>query len=152
MTTVFRLRVSLVGSSGLYRILDVASDATFQDLHDAIFYAFDRYDPHLYSFYMTGTDTKDKRRIRRAPEISAPEAGPGGGVLGFTNPGRSAKKVRIGDVELEEGDVFHYLFDYGDEWWHRVLVEAVMETDAAKKSVVIVKSVGASPAQYPDFD
>ncbi len=152
MATVFRLRVSLVGSSGLYRILDAVSDATFEDLHDAIFYAFDRDDPHLYSFYMTGTDTKSTRRIRQAPEISTPEAGTGGGLPGFNNPGRSAKKVRIGDVELEEGDVFHYLFDYGDEWWHRVRVEAVMESDVAKKDAIIVKSVGASPAQYPEFD
>ncbi len=152
MTPVFRLRVSLVGSSGLYRILDAASDATFEDLHGAIFYAFDRDDPHLYSFYMTRADTKSTRRIRRAPEISAPEAGAGGGVLGFTNPGRSAKKVRIGEVELDEGDLFHYLFDYGDEWWHRIRVEAIMESDAAKKSVVIVKSVGVSPPQYPEFD
>jgi len=152
MATIFRLRVSLIGSSGLYRVLDAASDATFDNLHDAIFYSFDRDDPHLYSFYMTGTDTKSTRRIRRAPEISAPEAGTGGGLLGFKNPGRSAKKVRIGEVELDAGDVFHYLFDYGDEWWHRVRVEAIMESDAKKMSVVIVESVGVSPPQYPEFD
>lgn len=152
MATVIRFRVSLIGSSGLYRILDAASDAKFKDLHDAIFGAFDRDDPHLYSFYMTGTDTKDIRRIRRSPEIAAPEAGLGSALSGFSRPNNSAAKVRVGDVELEPGDVFHYLFDYGDEWWHRIQVEAVMEVAAGKRSVVLVKSVGASPSPYPDFD
>ncbi len=152
MAKVYRLRVSMVGFSGLYRILDAASDATFANLHNAIFHAFDRDDQHLYSFYMTGTDTKDVRRIRQAREISAQDAGVGDGLLGFTSSGSSAKKTRIGDVELDEGDVFHYLFDYGDEWWHRIRVEAVLESDAKKKGIVLVQSVGASPAQYPDFD
>jgi len=153
VATVYRLRVSMVGFSGLYRILDVASDATFANLHDAIFCAFDRDDPHLYSFYMTGIDTKDVRRIRQAREIPAQEAGVGDGLLGFTGSGSSAKKARIGDVELDEGDVVHYLFDYGDEWWHRIRVEAITESDARKKKgIVLVKSVGASPAQYPEFD
>lgn len=153
MAKVFRMRVSLVRSSGLYRVLDVASDATFEDLHNAIFRAFNRDDPHLYSFYMTGADTKNIHRIREAPEISAPgDAGTGGGLLGFEKPGRSAKKVRIVDVKLKEGDVFHYLFDYGDEWWHRIRVEGIMESEAKKRSVVLVKAVGASPPQYPDFD
>lgn len=137
----------------VYRVLDAASNATFKALHDAIFHAFDRNDPHLYSFYMTGVDTKSIQRIRRSPEIAAPAVGVGIGIFGPRGSGTSAAKARIRDFELEEGDVFHYLFDYGDEWWHRILVEAVLESEISKKSgVVHAKSIGASPPQYSDFD
>ena len=50
---IYRFKISLieyhaVPVNKLHRILDIAGNATFEDLHDLIFTAFDRYDPHLY--------------------------------------------------------------------------------------------------------
>jgi len=53
---------------------------------------------------------------------------------------------------LKEKDVFHYLFDFGDDWWHRIKVESINETNSKKKDIKTIKSVGASPPQYPDYD
>jgi len=53
---------------------------------------------------------------------------------------------------LEVKDVFHYLFDFGDDWWHRIRVQSLKETNLRKKSIKIIKSIGESPPQYPDYD
>jgi len=72
--------------------------------------------------------------------------------MGFGKRRKSAAKTRIGDVGLNENDVFHYLFDFGDDWWHRIRVQNIDETKSKKKHIKLIKSVGESPPQYPDYD
>jgi hypothetical protein len=61
-------------------------------------------------------------------------------------------KIKIGEVGLEVKDVFHYLFDFGDDWWHRIRVQSIREGALKRKHIQAVKRVGASPPQYPDYD
>jgi len=146
----YQFKVSIMGIPKVYRIIEVSGNSTFDDLHDAIFAAFDRFDPHLYSFFITKADTKSFRAITQALEITHP-AGMDD-FMGYGRKKRSTAKTKIDDVNLEEKDVFHYLFDFGDDWWHRIRVESIKESSSRKKSVLIVKSVGQSPPQYPDYD
>ncbi|MBW2115363.1 MAG: plasmid pRiA4b ORF-3 family protein [Deltaproteobacteria bacterium] len=137
---IYQLRVSIIGIPKLYRIFEASENCTFDDFHDAIFKAFDRYDDHLYSFFITRKDTKNMRSIYYSPEITHPQNV------------KSTAKTRIGDVDLNENDVFHYLFDFGDDWWHRIRVQNVNETKSKKKYIKLIKSYGESPPQYPDYD
>ena len=146
----YHLKVSIFGTPKVYRILEVSENSSFSDLHEAIFDAYDRYDPHLYSFFLTGKDTKNMRAIIQAPEITHPQNTED--FMGYGQRKRSAAKTRLKDVGLAPKDVFHYLFDFGDDWWHRIRVEGVLESTAKRKYIKIVKSVGPSPPQYPDFD
>ena len=50
---IYQFRVSIIGIPKLYRLIEVSENCTFDDFHDAIFQAFDRYDYHLYSFFIT---------------------------------------------------------------------------------------------------
>ncbi len=149
---IYRFRVSIFGITKLYRIIEAAADCTFEDLHDAIFEAFDRYDPHLYSFFITRADAKSMPVIMDAPVITHPANVEG--EKEFGSAVEAADETTIADAGLEEKDVFHYWFDFGDDWWHRIRVEKI--TEAASKSkaghLEIVKAVGESPPQYPDFD
>ncbi len=147
---MYRLKVSIVGITKLHRVIEASGNCTFDDLHDAIFAAFDRFDAHLYSFFITKADTKSMRSIMQALEITHPEAMED--FMGFGKKTRSTAITTIDDVKLEVKDVFHYLFDFGDNWWHRIRVESITENSSRKKSVRIVKSVGQSPPQYPDYD
>ena len=147
---VYELRVSIIGIPKLYRIIEASEDCTFEDLHDAIFDAFDRFDPHLYSFFITKTDTKNIRSIWRAPEITHPQNTEA--LIGFNDEKMSAAEATIGNVGLSEKDVFHYLFDFGDDWWHRIRVQTIKEFKNAQKDIKIIKSVGKSPQQYPEDD
>ena len=148
--TVFRFRVSLMGFNGVYRILEAGEDCTLEDFHDAIYRAFDRDDPHLYSFYITGEDTRNLRKIRNAPEITHPDYCDDGFGLGTSRA--SAAQVTFRDLDLEKGDVFHYLFDFGDEWWHRIRVDAIAADKQGKSRTKTVKSIGESPPQYETFE
>jgi len=52
----YQFRISIMGIPKLYRIIEASDNCTFDDLHAAIFKAFDRYDNHLYSFFITGNE------------------------------------------------------------------------------------------------
>jgi hypothetical protein len=145
----YQFKVSIMGLPKVYRVIEASGNCTFDDLHDAIFAAFDRYDEHLYSFFITKSDSKSRRSIMQAPEITHPEAMED--FMGFGKKTRSTANTTIDDVQLEVKDLFHYLFDFGDDWWHRIRVESITESSSGKKSVRIVKSVGQSPPQYPEY-
>jgi len=55
----YQFRVSIIGIPKLYRIIELSENCTFDNFHLAIFDAFDRYDPHLYSFFITKADTRN---------------------------------------------------------------------------------------------
>ena len=147
---IYQFRVSIIGIPKLYRIIEASENCTFDDFHDAIFQAFDRFDHHLYSFFITRKDTKNIRRIYDSPEITHPQNVED--IFGFGERKKSTAKTRIGDVDLNENDVFHYLFDFGDDWWHRIRVQNINETKSKKKHIKLIKSYGESPPQYPDYD
>ena len=88
--------------------------------------------------------------IYSAPEITHPQNLED--IMGFRKRKKSTANTRIGDVGLNENDVFHYLFDFGDDWWHRIRVQNINETKSKKKHIKLIKSVGESPPQYPDYD
>lgn len=146
----YQFRVSIIGIPKLYRIIEASENCTFDDFHEAIFQAFDRYDYHLYSFFITLKDTKNMRSIYDAPEITHPQNVED--IMGFGKRKKSTATTRIGDVDLNENDVFHYLFDFGDDWWHRIRVQNINEAKSKKKKIMLIKSVGESPPQYPDYD
>ena len=147
---IYQFRVSLPGIPKLYRLIEVSDNCTFDDFHEAIFRAFDRYDSHLYSFFLTGKDTTNTRVIYNSPEITHPVNVEN--EFDFGKSKRSSAKTKIRDVGFHEKDVFHYLFDFGDDWWHRIRVQSISETESKKKHSRLIKSVGESPPQYPDYD
>ena len=139
-----------MGIPKLYRIIEASENCTFDDFHDAIFQAFDRYDYHLYSFFITLKDTKNIRSIYDAPEITHPQNLED--IMGVRKKKKSTANSRIGDADLNENDIIHYLFDFGDDWWHRIRTQNINETKSKKKHIKLIKSVGESPPQYPDYD
>ena len=148
--TVIRFCVTLMGIRMVNRIIEAGEDCTLEDLHDTIYRVFGRNDPHLYSFFITGEDTHSLRKIRDAPEITHPDFCDD--VFGSGASRESAAQVTLGNLDLEEGEGFHYLFDFGDEWWHRIRVDAVAEDKQGTNRIKTVKSIGESPSQYEPFD
>jgi hypothetical protein len=50
--TVTVFKVALTGDNSIWRRIAICSDQTLDDLHAAIFDAYDRFDEHLYSFHL----------------------------------------------------------------------------------------------------
>ena len=143
-------KVNVKGLRRIWRTIALRGDQTLEDLHEVIFAAFDRFDPHLYSFYFP------KARPRRGPgpppkEYTTPEMidelGPLDDDMCF-----DAAETRLDDIQLSPGQQFEYLFDFGDSWWHEVLVEEINRVVRGAKYPQIREKRGTSPPQYEVID
>ena len=143
------LKVALKGAKRIWRRIAIRTDQTLDDLHSAIFRAFDRYDEHLYSFYMSAAKGTSRRRLMDALSYSSPACFEGRRDLLETKQ-FNAVETRIGDLKLKCATTFEYLFDFGDEWWHEVTVEGVEALQAKVKYPRVIECRGDSPPQYPD--
>lgn len=157
---LFSLDVSIIGGpvmEGFLKVNPVSSrniqiraDQTLQDLHHAIFDAFDRWEEHMYEFQFGKTphDPKAKRYVL-----------PGAmrrGLFGIFGRRRNAPSdlttTTIGSLGLQVGQSFGYWFDFGDDWYHQIDVVAIVERAPKGKYPKVTKRVGASPPQYPNWD
>ena len=59
-------------------------------------------------------------------------------------------QTRIDALDLKVGDRFGYWFDFGDDWWHQINVEAIEENAPRGKFPKVTKRVGQSPPQYAE--
>lgn len=144
--TVYSLKVALKGQKSIWRVIDIRGDQTLDDLHEAIFSAFERYDEHLYSFYLLKPGTRGRSRLTGAKEFTHPSC-----VDGFGDQ-QDASETTLDDLRLRVRGKFEYLFDFGDSWWHEITVEA-KGTDVDGGSYPRVgKKRGKAPPQYEDPD
>ena len=125
--------------SGVSRVIQIRGDQTLEDLHHAIFYAFDREEEHLYEFQL-GKGPRD----RQGPIYGLQDDGGDNGGL--------VSETTIDSLRLRVGRSFGYLFDFGDDWQHQINVEAIEEAVPQGQYPRVTKKVGKSPPQYPDWD
>jgi hypothetical protein len=140
-SSVFVFKVALKYKKRVWRTIAIRGDQSLEDLHDAIFSAFDRYDYHLYSFYFSSKPTSTSRSpVRGAHRIGCP----------YSETDEKTDNTRIDSLPLKLKTRFEYLFDYGDEWWHEITLKEVQPLRGDVKYPQVVESRGDSPAQYPD--
>jgi hypothetical protein len=128
------------------RTIQIRGDQTLADLHHAIFDAFGRWEEHMYEFQF-GKGPMDSK----GPKYVLPGAFQT--ERGEENPptGR-VDKTAIESLGLKVGDRFGYWFDFGDDWWHQLNVEAVEDKVPRGEFPKVTKKVGKSPPQYADED
>ena len=159
-SNVYIMKVALDGKRGTWRRIAIRGDQTLNDLHLTIFDAFDRYDEHLFTFYVAPKTVKLTRRNayeKAAAKYSDPRALDDGGFGddGFGSRkrprARNAEQTTMASLGLSEGQVILYLFDFGDEWWHVTTVEQTdAEPDPALQYPSIIAQRGESPARYAE--
>jgi hypothetical protein len=128
------------------RTIRIRGDQTLEDLHHAIFDAYDRRDEHMYEFQF-GEGPMDPE----APRYVLPGAF-GRDRRGKNPPAGRVDQARIDSLGLEVGRSFGYWFDFGDDWWHQINVEAIEDTVPGGKLPRVTKRVGKSPPQYAEED
>jgi hypothetical protein len=128
------------------RTIQMRGDQTLADLHHALFDAFGRWEEHLYEFQF-GKGPMDPKGPRYVlPSALQAERGE------ENPPAGPVDKTSIESLGLKVGDRFGYWFDFGDDWWHQVNVEAIEDTVPRGKFPKVTKRVGKSPPQYADED
>lgn len=109
--TIHRLKVTLEGlRPPVWRRLEVASDTSLAALHDILQASFDWDGSHLHEFVIDG----------RRYGVDDPF----GFEFGVDDPMAAEDAVTLAEV-APEGARFTYTYDFGDDWRHRIAVEAV---------------------------
>ena len=133
---IHRFKVSLRDKPDIWRIIDIKGNQMLSSLHKAIFKAFDRFEEHQYSFFLSNkpyeTESAYHSQGQDADETR-----------------KLATRIRIDSIALYGGPKFLYLFDYGDEWWHEVDLLSVTQRVTRASYPKVVKKQGKSPPQYP---
>jgi len=126
------------------RTIQMRGDQTLLDLHQAIFKAFGRWEEHMFE-YQFGKGPMDPNGPRyvlpSAFEVDRGEKNPAAGRVDQTT---------LDELGLKVGDRFGYWFDFGDDWWHQINIEAIEKKNAKGKYPKVTKRVGQSPPQYAD--
>ena len=127
------------------RIIQIRASQTLQDLHAAIFAAFDREEEHMYEFQVGGKgpmDPKARRYGLPRPKMPGTEK----------TASEDVSSTSVGSLGLKADDVFGYWFDFGDDWWHQINVAAIEDTVPTGIYPRVSKRVGQSPPQYLNSD
>jgi hypothetical protein len=121
------------------RVIEIRGDQTLNDLHHAIFRAYDRWDEHLYEFQF------GKRPFD-----------PEGSKYGISDLGQSkgtsgdARATKLDDLDLKPLRIFGYWFDFGDDWYHQIQVERIEQAIPTVTYPRVTRRVGKSPLQYDE--
>jgi hypothetical protein len=129
----YTFKVSL--NKRTWRRIVLSGKHTLEDMHMITQEAFEFDNDHLYSFFMDG-----KAWSPNSFKCTLDEQGP------------YVTEAIIGELGLEAGDEILYLFDYGDEWEFKVLLEHKDEDGSRVLKPLITERHGKSPEQYPLWD
>jgi yecA family protein len=126
----------------LYRDIEIQSDASLENLAEAIIAAFDFDLDHVYGFYSKLSGHIFDSPIRYELLEERQIAGTSGSV----------KHTKVGDAFVRTGSKMLFLYDYGDEWRFKVEVIGVAEMAPKGRYPKVVVAMGEAPEQYPDLD
>lgn len=123
-------RVSIEGiSPPIWRRIVLRDDATLEDLHLMIQAAMGWENYHLHEFDIRGT--------RYSPPNEEDDV--------FNDHSEDSTEVRLRDLDLVKGTKFHYTYDFGDDWEHKITVEKIEDADAETEYPVCVSGKRRAP-------
>ncbi len=126
---VYQLKVTLRGSRPpIWRRLLVRADTRLSKLHEILQVAMGWADVHLHQFEVGGR------------QIGVPGDGDWGEV-------EDERRVRLSEVAPGERARFTYEYDFGDSWWHQIVVEKVRSAEPGAVYPVCLAGRRAAPPE-----
>ena len=111
---VYQLKATIAGKPPVWRRVVVAEDATLRRLHDILQAAFGWSDCHLHEFEIDG--------VRYGIDDGE----------GWGEPPKDERRARLRQV-VGEGSSFAYVYDFGDNWQHKIAIEKVASAEAGAR-------------------
>ena len=127
------------------RVIEIRGDQTLEELHPAIFKAYDRNDEHLYEFQF-GKRPHDPD----GPNYGVSDPAPVKKPVKKKKSAGDARMTKLDDLSLKKDRVFGYWFDFGDDWFHQIQVDRIEQAIPTVTYPRVIKRVGKSPPQYCD--
>jgi Plasmid pRiA4b ORF-3-like protein len=129
----YALKVKFKYDKRTYRTIEMRSEETLEDLHDAIQSAWRWDSDHLYSFFMNGQRGDERYRFSSPWEED---------VVWWAHEGV------LGALGLTLKHKFLYLFDYGDNHEFEIEVVGIREKAEPGTYPRVIDSNGKAPRQY----
>ncbi len=131
MSQIVRLKISLDRiRPPVWRRIEVPIDMTLEELHLVIQAAMGWDNSHLYAFRTPMGSWSDTD-----PDYGMPNA-------------HSAETTTLAELRRRGGGrKFTYIYDFGDDWWHTVQVEAVIASEPNTLYPRLLKAKGACPPE-----
>jgi hypothetical protein len=126
---VYQIKVTLEDiSPPIWRRIQITSDTTLVKLHRILQIIMGWYDYHLHEFIIDNID------------------------YGQPDPDsmfevKNEKNVKLSKLVLGERAKFTYIYDFGDNWRHKILVEKILPLEPNKQYPVCLKGKRACPPE-----
>lgn len=131
------VRVDLVGAKPpVWRRLVLPSTLRLDQLHGVLQAVFDWTDSHLHRFTLDDEPWGDGEKYLCPYDVEEGE-----------DDGVPESDVRLDEVLAAPGDVLTYLYDYGDDWHHRLVVARGLRPAHQVPDVVRMKCWQAPPTR-----
>jgi len=132
MAFQFKIQLKNTSTSPVWRRVLVPENFTFDRLHQVIQAAFGWEDYHLYQFSPRGWGSY--------PLITIPSE------YDSEKPDMDASKTKLNKVFTTEKQTYVYIYDFGDDWQHKITLEKIIDDKSLKKASCI-GGKGACPPE-----
>lgn len=110
--------------------MQIDASATFSDLHRVIQVAFDWEDYHMHEFHPDKSNghkihNAEIKPVKDAPEIDEPALFPQPDVFEET-------EEVLSDWFVQRNDKVTYIYDFGDDWFHDIVLTNVVKRDTER--------------------
>lgn len=131
MAYQFKIQLKNVTKPPVWRRVVVSEKITFHDLHVVIQIVFGWNNYHLYQFCPSGYGSYPIIRIPSEED--------------WEEPDMNAAKTKLSKIFNHEKQTFTYIYDFGDDWIHRIVLEKI-QAEPIKKPVCLTGK-GACPPE-----
>jgi hypothetical protein len=131
MAYQFKIQLKGVTKPPVWRRVIVPEKLTFHEFHEVIQLAFEWQDYHLYQFSPSGYGSN--------PVIAVPSEDD------WEQPEMNAMKTNLNKFFTQAKQKFIYIYDFGDDWTHQILLEQRVAEDI--KIPVCLDGKGACPPE-----
>ncbi len=126
---VYQIKVTLEDiSPPIWRRIQVTNDITLRKLHRILQIILGWYDYHLHEFII------DNIHYGQPDPDSMFEV-------------KTEKNVKLTKVVSGEGAKFTYIYDFGDYWRHKILIEKILPLEPNKQYPICLKGKRAGPPE-----
>ncbi len=143
MSSIFSLKIKLLHLEPvIWRRFAVSGDLKLNELHEVIQIVMGWVGGHLHDF-------KIGKQLYECPELDSDFA---------DSEAADEREVRLSDVVKKTGTRFAYVYDFGDDWQHELLVEDISSPEKGIKYPICLEGERSCPPEdcggppgYMDF-
>ena len=129
----FRIQLANITKPPVWRKVSVPADYSFEDFHNIIQAAFGWEDAHLFLFAAEGHHS-DPVIMMPAPD----------GFDSFREE-LDAAETKLSTIFKVENQKYTYIYDFGDDWIHHIVLEKITDEQHAKP--ILTAGKGACPPE-----